>query len=229
MKRREFIKKGALFLPAAGFGIFVPRLLKAGPPFAASPRSAYRGQIHPAPAAGGGGGSCPADGSPDVDQATEDNAQQFGLDTDRFYIGQKFTDSTTRQICKVRFYLGAVGTISAKFYTCRIYTLSGNNLSTVVATSNSIAGNNGWANTAVVFTFAGNPTVTGGTTYAYVVYSSDASGNPAAADATNRAQMNFKETTNPHQGEFNVWNTTLGLDLAFSGTSDAKWSLYWFD
>ncbi len=210
---------------AVGLNILVPNRAKA--PIIIAPG---RGR---APITAAGGGSCPADGSPDVDQATEDNAQQFGLNVDQFYAGQKWVDASTRQICKVRFYLGlAGGSISAKFYTARIYTLSGSNLGSVITNGQSaaIAGNNSWSNTGVVFSFASNPTVTGGTTYAYVCYVSDASGNPVAADGTNKAQMNFKETTNPQaNASFQVWNTSLVLELAFSNTSDAKWSLYWFD
>jgi hypothetical protein len=183
------------------------------------------------PASAGGSASCPADGSPDIDQATQDNGQSFGQNSDFGFVGEKATDATTRQICKVRSYLTLeAGSVTAKFYTCRIYTMSGNDLNTVVATSDSIAGNNSWAGTAVIFTFVGNPTLTGGTEYARVVYSSNSSGVPVGVDAANFISYQIKETTNPlANNQFNSWATNLVVNSLHGGTTDGKMSLYWYD
>lgn len=227
MKRRSFIKNGLLFIPTVS--IFVPKLLKAQSGLLKNP--SYVATLK-AQAAGGGGGSCPADGSPSIDQSTQDNAQRTGGDDDYFYVGDKWTDASTRQICKVRFYLGLnAGSVTSKFYTCRIYTLTGTALNTVVTNgqSNSVAGSDAWSNTAVYFTFSGNPSLTGGTTYARVVYVSDASGNPVASNSTNNIQTYFKETTNPlANSAFTAWNTVFAENFAFGGNSDGKGSVYWF-
>lgn len=66
MKRREFIKKyvlrGGILVP-----FVAPAVLKAGPPFVASPRSPYRSQVFPPAAAAGGGQSA----SDDFNRANE--------------------------------------------------------------------------------------------------------------------------------------------------------------
>jgi hypothetical protein len=181
-------------------------------------------------AAAGGGASCPADGSPSLSQTQSDNAQQFGLNADIFFLGPVFQDpTTTRQVCKICFQLSAAGgTIVSKFYTCRIYTLSSGNLNTIVTNgqSGALAGID--ASTERFFLFSGNPTITAATDYGIVVYPSDSGGSPVAFDATNKAQMSIKETTNPLANcVLKAWNNTFGLDSSYTNT-DPYVKFYWY-
>src|SRR5689334_20749787 len=99
MKRRQFIKRGALFVPM----IFIPRAI-AFPPSRGPMRTPAA-----AAAGGGGGGTCPADASPDIavpDSA--DDEQIVGQSTDRYQVGQlNFSHGSTVTLCKVGFNGGA--------------------------------------------------------------------------------------------------------------------------
>lgn len=122
--------------------------------------------------AAGGSCTCPAVGSPDLENATYDNNSTIGDSTDNQYFGAFFQDTVERKICRVTFYLDrASGTIDGYTYTAKIWSLSSNNLSAVITNGTSTNSPNGdqlWNDSAVHFTFD-NPTLSANTKYGITI------------------------------------------------------------
>lgn len=178
------------------------------------------------PGAAGGSATCPADGSPSVQEATltDDDELPIGKDATNFSVGQShYNDATTRTICKVGFYMATGGgTISGKHYAVKIYTLTGNDLNAVITngTSDTVTGisaSNQW----VYFSWSGSkPVMTGGTNYAFVLVSTD------ATDAVNYAIM-WARLAATISGNKAAWNST-GVAQVDSATYEANIKIYWF-
>lgn len=180
---------------------------------------AFVGSLGPAVA---GSASCPSDGSPDV---TSDGAStQIITDSDAYrFHGAFYTPAATKQLCKVGFKLKTgAGDVSAKTYTAYVYSLSGTTLDTVLATSSAVAGTAipGTAGT-VIFTFSGNPTLTGGTQYAIVVSSGE-------TDAVNYI-LGYYGTGSVAESEYGLWRSIFTSSYAPGGSIDCAFSLYWYD
>jgi hypothetical protein len=177
MKRRTFLKHGAIWAPA-----LIGLTAKGAIVIAGSPRSST---------SIAGGGSCPADGSPssESDQATA--ALACGRAAANHFAGHAAWNDggVSRTICKLGFEVGAIdGTVTGKTYTAYIYTMTGFDLNAVQATSTGIAGPaaTGW----IYFSFP-TPFATGGasTPYAFVV-------TPGSVDSTNDIWFNANDTNN---------------------------------
>lgn len=125
--------------------------------------------------AAGGGASCPADGSPDINITGPDTLGLFTLD-DRGYGGGIYYNTTAeKNICKLGFYLLSIGgNISGKTYTMKIWQLAAPNSALPAnpitnGTSATISGATMAAGNWYYFSFSGNPTVAQSTNYAFTI------------------------------------------------------------
>jgi len=103
---------------------------------------------------------------------------------ERYYASQKdFSDASALAIGKVVFKLvKAAGSITGNTYRARIWTVTGNNLDTNVATSDGVTGSDFWSATEVDFIFSTPYTTTGSTNYTITIDSgADSASNYAAA------------------------------------------------
>jgi len=150
------------------------------------------------------GGSCPADGSPDIDFNTGTDSVAFGEQADgtHHYVGTTYIPASTKQICKIGFqFIRGSGDVTDKTYTCKIWTMSGTALDAVITngTSGSKASDGWWTATWVIFEFSGNPTMTADVTYCITVETAD--------DATN------------YQGAYYTYGGAL-----YNGSGSGKWT-----
>lgn len=179
------------------------------------------GVLKPA-AAGGGGASCPSVGSPDVattNPTAGDDEEAITRANDKYYIGQIFTSTTSKDICRIRLRWGVGGgTPVLNNYTCKIWSLTGNNLNATLATADSpVSGPVGgaWAE----FNFAGHPT--SGTAFAITIE------NAAGLDAVNYPVL-LSTTPSSIAGNLGWWDNTKTLDNQLS-TYDVGLEIYWYD
>lgn len=173
-----------------------------------------------------GGGTCPADGSPSVAYAPTVNADQhFGLNTDHYYAGLLgWTDATARTICKLRFNLESVGTITGITYRAAVYTLTGNNLNTELGFG-TITGAS-WTDSAVVIDMSANPAAyPGGSTPVALVLSRNDAPN---VDASNYTKMNIRDTDASFTpGSFATWNSAKVIEYNPGANVDPVIGIYW--
>jgi hypothetical protein len=212
MNRRKFILRNGLLVPLvlALPSVAFPQILLQG-------RKAVR-----FPPAGGGGGSCPADGSPS--SATTGSSLFAFLPFPLFeYVGQSNWDDSASPvtICKLGFQLTlASGSISGKTFKAYIYANSGANIvpASPLATSNGVTGSNAWSATMVRFTFPTPFLTTASTKYALVC-------NGGAPDASNYASLdNSAGSTIPGFRDF--FDGSGNANFA-SGTTDCVMEIYW--
>lgn len=114
------------------------------------------------------------------------NVAKIGDIGNRTYNGQyQYNDSIARSIGKITVRLTAAsGDISGKTYTVRIWTMSGSNLGSNVASSSGVSGNNSWSATDVDFLFSPAYTISTSTNYAVTI-------DQGADDSTNYASGLF--------------------------------------
>jgi hypothetical protein len=171
-----------------------------------------------------GGGSCPADGSPSIGNSTlsNDDEQIVTQTTDRYYYGQgRYSDASTRDICKVAFYIGAHnGTVTSKHFVAKIWTMTGDNLNAVITNGTSdqtTGGADGW----YYFLWSGSkPTMTGGSTYAITMECVE------GVDGTNNV-VAWQDTPSSISGNKMVWSSAKVVDVDQT-TYDCNIRLYWF-
>lgn len=134
-----------------------------------------------------GGGTCPADGSPNVVQTG--STDFLHANSDAPFIGQVFQTGTTWHPCKVRFKLTATSGSTGNTITARIFALSGSTITPAspLATSDPITWTGSWSLTDVIFTFSTPPTLSASTDYAIVLTSDGGSG-------TGNIILNYKGT-----------------------------------
>lgn len=90
-----------------------------------------------------------------IDITTPTGTSTLGAGGSEWFAGGIFNLSSGGKITKATFSLTlGNGDVTSKSYTCRIYTLSGNNLDTLVGTSVAISGTNSWNSTPVNFIFS---------------------------------------------------------------------------
>lgn len=173
-------------------------------------------------AAGGGSASCPSVGSPDVATTTPtsgDDEESVTQQNPKYYVGQLITSTTSKDICRIRIYWGVgAGTPSANTYRCKLWTLSGNNLNTVIATADAdVAGPTvgAWAE----FNFSGHPT--SGTAFAITVE------NVAGVDAADYPVI-LSDTPSSIAGNTAWWDNTKTLDGQLAAY-DVGMEIYWYD
>jgi len=130
----------------------------------------------------GASGTCQASPYLEVTGCSDKTTLTIGSATDRYYRGIPFqTDAKT--VCKFYVTLTKVaGDITSKTFTGRLWTVSGNNLATEIATSTGITGVNTWDGSVVTFEFSANANLSASTTYVFTV-------DQGAADASNYASM----------------------------------------
>lgn len=122
-----------------------------------------------------------------------------GSDGSAAYVGQiSYDPGANITVCKITATLSAVGTISGQTWRMEIWTLSGNDLDTLVQASSGVTGNNGWSETEVDFTFAG-AALSSGTGYAVVL-------TMGAADAANYVQFHYT-ADGALSGASTLWST----------------------
>lgn len=142
------------------------------------------------------------------------NAQAFGDTTNTYYLGEaNYNDSVARAIGKISVRLTkSVGSITGKTYTVRIWSMTGNALNTVLASTTGVTGSDAWSNTAVDFTFASPYTISTGTNYSVTV---DAGGT----DALNYASAFFNNTgaSAPWPCDYGIWTDAKANLALFSG------------
>jgi len=205
MNRRNFIKSGALFVPA--FGIFVPKLIRAQ---AFSPSDvAFTRKIEAA-----AGGSCPADGSPSESNDTTAGSNTYGAG--RLYFGQAQwqNDGTIRTVCKLGFLMRGNGT--GKTFTATIWTMTTINLNAVQATSDGVAGANWSSDTWVYYTFPTPFATQTSTNYALLVAPDSAmGGNDMTGYSGNTSHVGYRD----------MFSAAGAADQA-SG-NDAAIKIYW--
>jgi len=109
-------------------------------------------------------------------------AHQFGSAAAKYYAANAhWTNASPRTVKKVVFRLNKIaGTIVGKNYTARIWTMTGDDLTTEVGTSDAVAGSDGWSNTDVEFTFSTPVSLSAATEYAFTV-------DAGVSDASNYA------------------------------------------
>lgn len=173
--------------------------------------------------AASGGGSCPS--SPTVAQNVYNANQACGL-TDGIghyrtgLIG--YTNAATINICGADFLMTYVaGDISGKTFKAYVYSLSGNNLDTLLATSSTtISGNNSWSHTTNHFEFSTPAIVSPGTRVAVFVQPTQ------AGDNSNYARIDVQDTDVLTPGNLATWNSTGGIEL--NATTNDPWVNIYF-
>lgn len=104
-------------------------------------------------------GSCPADGSPTLEQTGVSSSLGLIGDGSGNFIGQRWDgDGTAHCLCKVAFMASSInGDVSGKSYVVKIFALDGSSdfaPGTVLATSDAVAGTAWSAGTWTYFTFS---------------------------------------------------------------------------
>src|SRR5574340_127761 len=161
----------------------------------------------------GGGGSCSA--TPLIDFETYSSGGQVGNDDAHYYGGNGVAITGTKCICKVSFSLYAHGTITSKSYTAKIWTLSGNNLNTLLGTSDAVTGSS-WSHVFVDFSFPTCVSVSDAT----VAVTLDQGGT----DGTNFVDMDYA-TSNGYTGSYDRWNSAKTSQAA-NASQDRELKLY---
>jgi len=171
-----------------------------------------------------GGGSCPS--TPTVAQNVYNANQACGM-TDGIghyrtgLIG--YTNASLIYICGADFLMTYVaGDISGLTFKAYVYSLSGNNLDTLLATSSTtISGNNSWSHTTNHFDFATAAPVSPGTRVAVFVQPTQ------AGDNANYARIDVQDTDVFTPGNLATWNSTGGIEL--NATTNDPWvSIYFY-
>ena len=119
----------------------------------------------------------------DASSATDSNSTAISHDSTYDQAGHNSWSpaSGTVSICKISVKLTkGAGDISGKTYVLKIYSMSGANLDSVLATSSGVTGSNSWDASYVDFTFSTPLSHTSGTGYSFALSSGD-------VDATNYA------------------------------------------
>lgn len=204
LPRRKFIKRGLLYVAAPM--IFIPRL------------RANRVVNRAAP----GGGSCPDDGSPSVEQDGGAGENSIGRFTNRWYFGQKnWSDASSRQICKLGFkVVSKNGTVTGITYRAEIFTLSGSSLNASLGTSNGLDGGSlltgaNWN----IFEFASPISVSASTNFGLTVR------RDGSVDASNYIVMRETEAVGTLAGTRSVWADDKTEDVS-SATLECNLRIY---
>jgi hypothetical protein len=205
--RRQWLKSGALFVPAV-FAILKARgdSIQPGP------------IMRPMAAVGGG---CPDDASPSSAQATNDSDQILGGSASNSRVGQgQWQSGTARTICKLGFMLSlGAGTITSKTYRGQIWTMTGYNLTTMVADSADVNGSQGWSSSWVYFTLATPYLISTSTNYGLVCACT------TAVDGSNYANLRFASTEQSFSGYKEIYNNQTAQTAA--ETTDTAIRIYW--
>lgn len=120
--------------------------------------------------------------------ASTSSGNVCGHSPNYYYTGAIVNDSTSRSITKVALKITAVGSITGKTWTVRLWNVSGTTLSGgALGTSNGVTGVDSWSATEVEFTFSSPVSV--GNNYAITLDPNGVSG-----DTSNRVTLHYANT-----------------------------------
>jgi hypothetical protein len=174
----------------------------------------------PVVASSGGGGSCPADGSPNVSQTG--TTAFIRVNSDAPYSGVLLTPGSNINLCKVRVNVTSQGTISAINFTVSVYAVSGTSIvpASPLGTTTAVSGNNSWSLSDVIFNFPSAIPLTSGATYAIVVTGNGGSG-------TTDYLQTYKNTSSASAGQARAWFSN-GTVFDPGDGSGFVCALYWY-
>jgi hypothetical protein len=204
--RRQFIKRGALFVPM----IFVPKLIRAQP--------ILSGLLNAQPVVAAGA-SCAAG----ISQTSNDGDGIIyaALDTNRYQGQRDWSNASARNICQIDFMLSlGAGTITGLTFVARIWTMSGTSLDANVASSSGVSGSQGWSASWVSFAFSSPYTTTGGTNYGITI------DDGGTSSGSNYAVVRKNSTTGGLAGDYEKWNAAKSFQIG-SGGPDIAIKIYW--
>lgn len=139
-----------------------------------------------------GGGTPAADGascqaSSFQGSLTYDNEWDYSIAdaAGAYYRALKFTAGASKSVCKIEIVMNvAAGNVSAKNYTARLWTLSGENLNVELGASTAVTGVTGGP-TTYTFTFSTPVSITASTAYGLTVSTGSTDGSNYASWAGN--------------------------------------------
>lgn len=193
----------------------------AAPGLGRSPAFQAAGNRSVSGAGGGGGASCPADGSPSL-ASTGTGECCFAGNAANYYAGQVWNDGgTPRTICKAGFNLKAYGSaMASSTFHAYIMTFTGGNITSgsPLATSDAVTGSSGWNGGNVVFTFS-TPFLTSASVNYVLCYSC------GTVDST--GATSYQSGASSINGYYDTWNAAGSCQSTCSGTADMGISIYW--
>lgn len=175
------------------------------------------------PASTSGGGTCPNDGSPSLSTSGSTVFGYVPENASSIFFGQnQWNDGgTPRTICKLGFQMSLDrGTITGKTFIAQIFDNNGGTNFTAaspLATSNGVAGSQGWSSTMVRFSFPTPFLTTASHNYALVC-------SCGAVDASNGVKV-YKTAASTLQGYPELFNASGTFQIG-SGT-DCVMEIYW--
>lgn len=173
----------------------------------------------------GGGGTCPADGSPNAVQPSTGFANFFDVNNDITYEGQLWQTNVPVHLCKVRVFLSKTSgsSISSVNFNVMIFAVDGSgniNTASPLATSDNVAGDNSWSGSDVIFPFSTPPALSANTDYAIVI-----TGNGAVGTA--QYIRTYRTTTRTITGRTTYYSAA---GTGFNPADSSCWvcALYWY-
>jgi hypothetical protein len=149
---------------------------------------------------------------PAESQDSYNSTQLIAAASGYYYSGQgRWSNASARTINKIAFNLTkSAGSISAKTYSCKIWTMTGTyNLDVLQATSDGVTGDNGWSSTWVEFTFSTPFPTTGGVAYAFTL-------DIGGTDGSNYASLSYSSSVSTFPGGNDYWNSGKAAQLGAS-------------
>jgi hypothetical protein len=178
----------------------------------------------------GGGGSAVLSCQVGLTQSANNTTEEVGRSATNSGCGEILTMATTKDICKVTFYLSVNKTTTLDGLTmyARIFnTTGGNDTTTLVASSTGITCTSGscdsYSCTPVDFTFASNVTVTGTTAYAYMV---DLGSGYNSDNHLKLCDINSDVLAGGNLLKAQWYNSNPGYVIS-AGSYDAAFKLWW--
>ena len=167
--------------------------------------------------------TCPADGSPDIENRGDGVTEYLGSSDGYYYAGQTtFTVASEKKLCKVDFSIYAInGTITGLTYYAQVWTMTGTALNELQGESTGVTGSQAWAeDTELYFTFPTPVTLSISTNYAIVI-------TRKGYSDPNYIRIQVAETSTLN-GSSARWNGD-GVEQAAAATNDVTMGLYWYD
>lgn len=157
----------------------------------------------------------------DEDTTEDANVLIGSSDTDVYYHGLVWNDaSNTRQLCRVDvLFIDKTGTITAKDFYVRVWTMTGGNLNANVASTGVVTGPSYGTGVFTAFTFASPYSLTAGTSYAITV-------NMEGSDASNYMRGMKHNGEGIANADWEQWSLNKN-EAGNSVGNDPVMKLYW--
>lgn len=164
------------------------------------------------------GGSCPADGSPNI--ANTGSTSFLNFNSDAPYVGQIYQTNVSWTLCKARFTL--TGQRATNIFTARVYALSAGTITpgSPLAISDPVTSSQFWVVTNIFFTFSSPATLSANTDYAVVVTADD------AGNSLNSGTV-YYSATDTMPGNAAAWFSN-GTKYDPGTGHDLSIALYWY-